>query len=108
MSSIDSILSKEGKDFVRNVAESVGYSQSKIADIFKNDKGYFFDYEQELCIRICESDNCNIVFDEGFLSDDCTVLCSEKCCYDSISDLVDEDFGDYVYFTNWYEERVLI
>ena len=41
MSSIDSILSKEGKDFVRNVAESVGYSQSKIADIFKVDKGYF-------------------------------------------------------------------
>lgn len=78
MSSIDSILSKEGKDFVRNVAESVGYSQSKIADIFKNDKGYFFDYEQELCIRICESDNCNIVFDEGFLSDDCTVFSSEK------------------------------
>lgn len=33
MSSIDSILSKEGKDFVRNVAESVGYSQNKIADI---------------------------------------------------------------------------
>lgn len=56
MSSIDSILSKEGKDFGRNVAESVGYSQSKIADIFKNDKGCFFDYEQELCIRICESD----------------------------------------------------
>lgn len=37
MSSIDSILSKEGKNFVRNVAESVGYSQSKIADIFKNE-----------------------------------------------------------------------
>ena len=105
MYTVEQIITAEGKKFIKEIAQSMNYSHNKIEKILCEDSQNLFDVESELCIRMCESDNCKTLFDEGYLTEDSMVFCSEQCCYNSISDLTDEDFGEYVYFTNWHEER---
>src|SRR5699024_413227 len=61
------------------VAEKIGYSSGKITSMFSDDMSNFRKYENELRIRICDEINCKNVFDEGFLTEDSNVFCSEKC-----------------------------
>ena len=93
-------LTKEARTFLINVAKEMKYNPFQIAEILNTDMLDFFEIERELGIRMCESENCYVVFDEGFLTEDSDVFCSEKCCYDSIMDLTEDDFGVYVYYTN--------
>ena len=103
--SVNESLSPEARKFLISVAKEMKYNPFQIAELLNSDMLDFFEIERELGIRMCESEGCYVVFDEGFLTEDSDVFCSEKCCYDSIMDLTEEDYGEYVYYTNWYEER---
>lgn len=107
MCSIQQYLNNKDRFFIVQVAEKIGYSSGKITFMLSDDMSNFRKYENELRIRICDEINCKNVFDEGFLTEESNVFYSEKCCYSSIENLKDDDFGDTILHTNWYEETLI-
>lgn len=107
MSTIEQSLDRKSLIFLVQVAEQFGYPTTKISHMLDDNINEFRNYEIDLRIRICDAVRCTQVFNEGFLTEDSNVFCSEECCYNSIDNLTDYDFGESILYTSWYEETLI-
>lgn len=61
-----------------------------------------YDIAYDLGFRICNNAECREFRDEGYHTDDSLTFCSRECAETIIVDLEEEDYGDYIYYTQWW------
>ena len=96
-------LSEESQKLFRELAEEEDFTEediqrgldSKIHDL--HDTAYYLGF------RICNNKECREFRDEGYHTDDDLTFCSRKCAEKIIIDLEEEDYGDYIYYTFWWD-----
>ena len=97
-------LSKESQDLFRSLAEEVEeFTEEDIQNGLDSKIGDLDDAAYTLGFRICNNRDCQEFSDEGYHTDDDLTFCSRQCAEKVIVDLEEEDYGDYIYYTFWWD-----
>ena len=97
-------LSRKSQELFKELAEEQGFTDEEIQDGLDSKIGDLDDIHGLLGFRKCENPQCKEFFNEGFLTEDSDTFCSNECAEKIITDIVEEDYGDYIFFTDWEPE----
>ena len=97
-------LSKESKEIFKLLANEQGINKEDIENGLDSKISDLKDMEQHLGFRVCENNECREIFNEGFLTEDCDTFCSSECAEKMITDIVEADYGEYIFYTDWHSE----
>ena len=97
-------LSKESKKLFYLLAKKQGLNDKDISAGLDSKIRDLDDLHDELGFRRCEHGGCQEFFNEGFLTEDDMTYCSEECAEEMNPQIVEEDYGDFVFFTEWEPE----
>lgn len=94
-------LSQESRVLFITLAMEQNYSKTDIKNGLDSKILDLEEAEDELGFRHCEHAECRELFQEGFLTEDDTTFCSEMCAEETYPNLEEEDYGDFIFFTEW-------
>ena len=82
-------------DDMDNEDIEIGIS-SKVEDLGDNERLYGF--------RHCKNPHCKEFFQSGYLTEDDMKFCTKTCAETINADIVEEDYGKYIWYTEWKPE----
>lgn len=98
-------LSRKSQELFKDLAEEQGFSDEEIQDGLDSKVRDLDDIHDLLGFRRCENPQCQEFYNEGFLTEDCDTFCSSECAEKMITDIVEADYGDFIFFTDWESEE---
>src|SRR5699024_5215580 len=78
--------------------------QSQIEKYLTGNIQALTDFHIEYGFRICENPECREIYNEGVLTEDSDTFCSPECAEKIITGINDDDYGEYIFHTEWEPE----
>lgn len=97
-------LTTKSKELFEYLAEQQGFRQRKISFYLDGEIDELEEVKVELGFRVCENPECCQIYNEGFLTEDSDTFCSSECAEKIVPSIVEDDYGDYIFFTDWEPE----
>lgn len=97
-------LTNESKKLFESLAEKQNLKQRKINFYLDGEIDEIDKIADELGFRTCDNLACSEIFNEGYLTEDSYTFCSRECAEKIVSNIVEEDYFDYIFFTDWEPE----
>lgn len=97
-------LTQKSRDLFEHQAILFNLKQSQIEKYLTDNILALVDFCIEYGFRICENPECREIYNEGFLTEDSDTFCSPECAEKIITDINDDDYGEYIFYTEWEPE----
>ena len=97
-------LTTESRALFEHQAILFNLKQPQIDKYLTGDIQEIADFRIEYGFRICENPECREIYNEGYLTEDSDTFCSPACAEKMICDIQDDDYGDYIFYTDWAPE----
>lgn len=97
-------LTQKSRNLFEHQAILFNLKQSQIEKYLTGNIQALTDFHIEYGFRICENPVCREIYNEGFLTEDSDTFCSTACAEKIIYDIEDDDYGEYIFYTEWEPE----
>lgn len=97
-------LSEQSKALFRQLAKEYGLNGQEIQDGLDSKIGDLNDNEYLFGFRHCDNYSCKEFFNEGFMTEDGFTFCSSECAEKIVPSISQDDYGDFIFYTDWEPE----